>query len=244
MSYPAPPPYPQQQPSGPLGKQRLRGRTPLRLSIIFFVVAVLLFVVGGIVLANKSFSKVNGFERVKLASSGSVQLNRTGNYVAYYEADNVDSGTRSVPRIPIAIQSPSGKIQQLNTPYGNRSDGKVKIITYQYNGHNGIALYQFKISEKGTYKVQVGSNTAAASGADMAFGESIAGGTAAGALLVVGGGLFLITAIVLLIVGLVKRSRHKKELQYGYQPGGPPQGGQQWPQQPPPGQPGGYPQQA
>ena len=61
--------------------------------------------------------------------------------------------------------------------------------------------------------------------------------------------LFLITAIILLIVGLVKRSRHKKQLQSGYgggyggygggYPAGPPPG-QPWPQQPPPQQaPGG-----
>jgi hypothetical protein len=265
MSYQQPSQYPQPYPNTPGadagsgGKPRLRGRTPLRLSIIFFVVTVILFVVGGAVLATKSLNKVNDFKRVDLNSSGTVNFTRTGNYVAYYEADDVDSGTRAVPLVPIAVQSPSGKVQRITKPYGGRSDNKIKILTYQYNGHNGIAMYQFKISEKGQYRVEVGTNTRAASGADVAFGESIAGGTVAGALLIVAGVLFLIAAIVLLIVGLVKRSRHRKELQSGggypgggypgggYQgggyPGGPPPG-QQWPQGPQQGYPQqGYPQQ-
>ena len=72
--------------AGPGGKPRLRGRTPLRLALIFGVLGVALFVVGGVVLATNSLGKVNDFERVSSVGTGTVHLNRTGNYVGYYEA--------------------------------------------------------------------------------------------------------------------------------------------------------------
>ena len=62
-----------------------------------------------------------------------------------------------MPIIPVALQSPSGQVRRLTKLYGGLSDNKVKILTYEYNGHDGAALYQFKITEKGTYRVQVGS---------------------------------------------------------------------------------------
>ena len=76
MSYSPPPGQSAYPAAAPGGKPRLRGRTPLRLSIIFFVVAVILFVVGGVVLAKKSLGAVNNFQRVQVsAGTGSVNLN-------------------------------------------------------------------------------------------------------------------------------------------------------------------------
>src|SRR5437763_1073825 len=74
----------------------------------------------------------------------------------------------------------------------------------------------------------------------VAVAASVAGGTMVGALLIVVGVLFLIAAIVLLIVGFVKRSRHKKELQSGPKWGtwgapAPAYGGAPQPYPPPPG---------
>ncbi len=248
MSYPPPPGQSAYPAAAPGGKPRLRGRTPLRLSIIFFVVAVILFVIGGVVLAKKSLGAVNNFQRVQIsAGTGSVKLN-SGSYLAYYEAPGEDKANQ-VPIVPVRLTSPSGKQMILQTLYGGRKDNKVKSLTYSYNGHDGAALYQFHVTQSGTYKVELVSTPNTASDADIAFGKSIAGGTVAGALLIVVGVLFLIAAIVLLIVGLVKRSRHRRELATGgggYGGGYPPPGGygQGYPppgQQGQPGQQGGYP---
>jgi hypothetical protein len=237
MSYPPPPPaQPYGQPSG--SPQRLRGRTPLRLALIFFLVGLALVIAGAVVLDKKSFSKVNGFQRVSVAAGqGTVNFTGTGNYVAYYEAPGADGKTNDIPLSLITLTSPSGKSTQLTTLYGGSSLSSKKIksrLTYSYNGHDGVAVYQFKIDQTGSYRVTIQRGGFEASNSDIAFGRSIGTGTAVGAALLVPGVLLIVAAIVLLIVGVVKRSRHKKELASG--------GG--FYGAPPPGQyPGGYPQQ-
>jgi hypothetical protein len=219
---------------------RLRGRTPRRLGWIFLVVAIALFVVGGIVAATKSLGKVNSFQRVSIAAgSGTVNLDGTGKWVVYYEASDVNSSIGRIPRIQLAVTDPSGQ-PVAGKPYGNRSDGKVTKLTYDYNGHKGAAAYQFTAKTKGAYTVQMQAVDTLPPGAELAFGRDIQGGTIAAGLLIVGGVLFLIAAIVLLIVGFVKRRRHKKEIASGGYGGGAPPGYAYPPQQP---QPGAWPQQ-
>jgi hypothetical protein len=219
-AYGTPPGYPSSAKGG-----RLRGRTPRRLGWIFLVVAIALFVAGGIVAATKSLGKVNDFQRVSIADgSGTVNVNGTGKWVIYYEASDVDNSIERIPTIQLIVADPSGQPVQLK-PYGNRSDNKVKKLTYDYNGHKGAAAYQFTATTKGVYDVEVRAVDTLPSGADIAFGRDIESGTIAAGLLIVGGVLFIIAAIVLLIVGYVKKRRHKRELQSGagfY--GGPPPG--------------------
>jgi hypothetical protein len=189
---------------------------------IFLGLAVAAFVAGGIVLATKSLGKVNDFQRVSFSSgSGKVTLGGSGKWVGYYEASDVSSSISTIPRFRAAVTSPSGAPVALQT-YGNRSDGKVKKLTYDYNGHKGAAAFQFTADAKGTYTVQIEAVDNLPAGADVAIGRDIAGGTVAGALLIVLGVLALIAAIVLLIVGYVKRSRHKGELRTAAYYGGPP----------------------
>ena len=229
MSYPPPPNQPAYpgapgSPDTNQGKPRLRGRTPLRLAIIFFVVAVALFVVGGVVLAKGSLGKVDDFQRVSISSgSGTIKLDGTGKWIGYYEADNVDNDIDRIPDIQIAITDPAGKAVNVES-YGNRSDGKVKKLTYDTDGHHGAAALQFTASTKGTYRIMLRAQETLPSDAQIAFGRDIAKSTVVGALLIVGGVLILIAAVVLLIVGLVKRSRHKGELAspFGGGYGGPP----------------------
>src|SRR4051794_6118730 len=195
MSYPPPPAYPpapqSSQPAGPL-----RGRTPRRLGWIFLAVAVALFVVGGVVIAKKSYGEVNDFKRVSIAAGGgTVNLNRTGKWVVYYEASNVNSDFKRIPDVTFAVAGANGPVQL--SPYGKRTDGKVDRVTYDYNGHKGAAAAQFTVSQKGQYQVQVRTNETLPSGAKLAFGKDIKGGTIAGAALILGGVLFLIAAIVL-----------------------------------------------
>jgi len=208
--------------SGPPQPTRLRGRTPRRLGWIFLAAAIVLVVVGAIVVATKSIGKVDDFQRVSVAQgSGTINLN-AGKYVAYYEADNVNSDTKSLPMIGVQLTSPSGQVINVTTPYGNRSDNKIKSLTYSYDGHHGAAMYQFTTTEAGAYQVKLTGNVGQGPNATIAFGTSIATGTIVGGLLVVLGILLLIAAIVLLIVGYVKRSHHKKELAAGAPPWSPP----------------------
>jgi len=185
---------------------------------------VILFVVGGVVVGTKALGKVNSFGRVSIASgSGTVTLNGTGKWVGYYEADNVSSSISAIPQFQVAVTGPSGQLVTIK-PYGNRSDGKVKKLTYSYNGHKGAAAFQFNVSQAGTYTIRVQAVDSLPAGADVAIGRDIETGTVVGGLLIVGGVLFLIAAIVLLIIGLVKRSRHKKERATGGYGGYPPPG--------------------
>lgn len=232
MSYP-PPPGPPQQPYGyPVGPPpvsagpvRLRGRTPRLLGWIFLALAIVLFVVGGVIAATKSLSKVNGFQRVTVASgAGTVNLDGTGKWIIYFETSQVSNSTSELPPIRIVqLTDPSGQ-PIVGQPYGNRSDGKVEKFTYDYDGHKGIAAWQFTAPATGTYRIQIQAAGALPSGADIAIGRDISGGAIAGGILILVGVLALIAAIVLLIVGFVKRGRHKRELQAPAYYAGPPGG--------------------
>jgi hypothetical protein len=246
MSYPPPPsgqsPYPSASAPGPgYGgpPTTLRGRTPRRLGWIFLALAVIAFVIGGIIVGTKSLGKVNDFQRVSFASgTGKVTVDGTGKWVGYYEASNVDTSINRIPQFQAAMTSPSGATVQLK-PYGNRSDGKVDKFTYDYNGHKGAAAFEFTADQKGTYTIQLEAVDTLPSGADVAIGRDITGGAIAGGLVIVLGVLLLVTAIILLIVGFVKRSHHKKEIASGNYGFGSPQP-YGYPQQPP----SGYPQQS
>ncbi|MGI8679142.1 MAG: hypothetical protein ACR2LX_10725 [Jatrophihabitans sp.] len=223
MSYPPPAGLP-----GARGtKLRKRGRIPLRLALIFGVLGVVLISVGAVVVAKSAFAKVPGFKRVSIsAGGGTVTLNGTGKWVGYYEASNVSSSTNRIPNIRLLITDPSGQPVSLAHYGGSRSANKIEKVTYDYDGHRGAAAIQFNAPAKGDYHVQVQAEEPLPSDARVAFGRDVLGtSTVLGGLLVVLGVLFVIAAIVLLIVGLVKRSRHNKEIQSGYAGGwgtGPP----------------------
>src|SRR5690242_2379852 len=131
MTYPPPPAYP---PAGQPATGPYRGRVPRILGWISLALAVVLIAVGVVVLATKSLGKVNGFQRIPIASGGgTVNLQRTGRWVIYYEARNVDSNFDRIPNISIAMADPNGAAVQISS-YGKRKDGKVDRLTYDYNG--------------------------------------------------------------------------------------------------------------
>jgi hypothetical protein len=234
MAYPppAPPPPP---PGGP-NKPRLRGHTGIRVGAVLSIIGLGLLIAGIVVLAAGSLGKVNNFQRVRIADgTGTVHFAHSGGYVAYYEASDVtDSDNERIPLVRVRLTSPSGTAMTLNTLYGGNTNGTIKKLTYDYNGHRGAALYQFHIDETGTYQVQLAAlNTPA--DAQIAFGTSIATGTFLGGGLTGLGVLLLIAGLIVLIVGLVRRRNHKKQLYaYGTGYGGVPPG------YPPPAYPGTY----
>lgn len=219
-------PYPQGYgaPAGP--PPRRRGRTPLMVALIFGIVGIALLVVGGVVGFSQGLNKVNSFQRVSVADGIRTIHLTAGNYVAYYEAPNYDTSSNSVPILVLRILDPQTGHFLTGGLYGGRKDHKVKILTYDYNGHHGAALYQFRVSHTGNYKVQVSrsSTSSAPPNADLAIGHSIATGLAVGGVLAIVGGLLILVAIILLIVGLVKRGRSRKEIAAAQSYGAPPPG--------------------
>jgi hypothetical protein len=193
--------------------------------------AGLVLIVVGAVLANtNAYSKVNDFQRVAVsAGTGTVTFDKSGGYVAYYESSSVTGSTnQKVPEIPVQLTNQAtGQQLVLSTPYGNRSDGKIKFLHYDHAGHRGVAMWQFHIDQPGTYRVELGRNPAAASDATVAFGKSIAQGVVVAGTVVIIGVLLLVGGLITLIVGLVKRRRSKQELRTGGYGGQPPA----WPQQ-------------
>jgi hypothetical protein len=198
--------------------------------------------VGAVVGVTKSLSKVNGFHRIDFAGTGvatsTINLNGTGKWVGYYEASNVSSSISRVPDFQVAVTDPTGARVTLQL-YGNRSDNKIKKFTYDYNGHKGVAAFQFNASQVGMYKFQIQAVETLPSDADVAIGRDIEKGAVVGGVIIIVGVLFIVAAIVLLIIGFVKRSRHKKELAApaGYFGGPPPAygGAPQGYSPPPPG---------
>jgi hypothetical protein len=233
VTHPAPPyGYP---PTPPAGQPKRRGRTAIRVGAILTGLAVVLIIVGAVIVSTHSLSKVDNFQRIKVSNgSGTVHFDHSGGYVAYYESDTIKNSTREVPLIPVRLTDEAGTSKILTTKYGNRADGKIKLLHYDYHGHQGLAMWQFHIDTPGTYQVELGGNTRAASDAVVAFGESIAAGVALAGGLIGLGVILLIAGVITLIVGWVRRSRHKSQLAtaapYPPPPGGWPQ--QQWPQQP------------
>jgi hypothetical protein len=226
MSYPQPPSaaYPSAPGYGaPPGKVKLRGRMLRILGWTFLAVAVVLFIVGIVVVGTKSLSKVNSFQRVPIPTNNStVTFSSPGKYVAYYEAGNVNSDIREVPAVGVAIQAPNGTVTRLTHGYKEHSDGKIDIFTYDYNGHHGVGLYEFTITQTGVYHVATRPTTSTAPDAQIAFGKDISGGALAGGVLIVISIVVGVVAIILLIIGYVKRSNHKGELQRGQYFGGAP----------------------
>ena len=213
MSYPPPPPP---ATSAPSGKPRLRGRIPLRLALIFGIIGIAGLVVGGL-FVKSTFDTVDGFKRVSLAAGqGTVRLD-SGKYVGYYEAPG-----HTKVFIQLAIADAQTR-QPVRIGLYGKNTGTSSSLTYDRNGKHGEAVFKFNIDHSGSYLVQVATQDGnEPSGADVALGKSIAGKLVAGVVVLLVGVLFLVAAIILLIVGLVKRSRHKKQLAtagaYGYPP--------------------------
>jgi hypothetical protein len=217
----------------------MRGQRAIQVGGILMVAGLVLVIVGAVLANTNAYGKVNDFQRVAVSDgSGTVTFNKAGGYVAYYESASVTNSTnQKVPEIRVQLTNQAtGQRLVLTTPYGNRADGKIKFLHYDHDGHRGVAMWQFHIDQPGTYRVELGTNPAAASDATVAFGKSIAQDVVVAGTVVIIGVLLLVAGLITLIVGLVKRRRHKQEIRtggYGQLPAWPQQGSQQqsWPQQ-------------
>jgi hypothetical protein len=180
------------------------------LGYIFAPVGVIALVFGILLLVGKS-STIDNLQRVALSRhSGTVTFDDSGGYVAYYEAAHIDPS--ALPPLGVTLIAPSGRRIAVTTPYGNRTDGRIDVMTYHHGGADGVALYEFSIDETGTYRVDLEPSGFETAGASMAFGESIAGSQLGGTLLVILGTVALVAALVLLIIGFVRRAGHKRRI--------------------------------
>jgi hypothetical protein len=196
---------------------RLRGGNTLRLALVFGLAGATL-IVAGVLVTRHALSRVPGFARVAVsAGSGSVQLT-SGKYLAYFESGKVTRGTDQVPLVPVQLTAPSGATMVLDTLYGGKQvedangTNDIRPLDYHYQGHNGVALYQFTIMQAGRYRVQLSQPANVPDDAKMAFGASVGRGKAIGTGLVALGVVLLIVAVALLCVGLIKRMRHKRQI--------------------------------
>jgi hypothetical protein len=237
-------PPPPAQYGVPQAPPRLRGRRPIQVGIALLVAGLALAIVGGVFSSANADSKVPGFQRVALADrTGTVTFKSVGGYLAYYESSTVTAHTNSVPVIGVTLTNQAtGQQMNLDTLYGQRADGRFKALRYDYKGHKGLATWQFHIDQAGPWKVELAPTPGAAADAQVAFGKSIAKGVVVGAVLILVGVLAMLGGLITLIVGLVKRRRHKRELRtsnpYAALAGGPswpgsPGGSGGWPQSPP-----------
>ncbi len=183
------------------------------------LLGVALAVVGGVLLSIAPITNIGSFPHADFATDGgTVQLHRTGNYVGYFETPVGGSHSAFVN---MALAGPAGQPVPLER-YGQSGAGTTTLV-YNLNGYHGEALFQFSIDRPGRYAVRLQSNDAP-SGARMAFGESIAHGVVRAVLVLVPGVLLVIAAIVLLIVGLVRRNSHNRDLAQQAAYGAPPPG--------------------
>jgi hypothetical protein len=182
------------------------------------VLGLALAIAGGVLASTRSYSKVKGFQRISVQdTTGTVHFSHAGGYVAYYESRTVtDSTSQLIPPVGGTLTNQAANTTViLRTPYGNRSDGKIKFLHYDYKGHKGVALWQFHIDQPGTWQVRLQAAGPVPPDAAIAFGPSIAKGVVIGGILVVAGVVVLLGGLITLIVGLVRRRRHRREIRSG-----------------------------
>jgi hypothetical protein len=205
---------------------------------VAFAIFLLLVGPGGCsaVLVTKSVSFINGYNRYASfrvpVEDKPVHLSQSVGRAGIFLRSANESGGAAVEQIEVT--SPSGDPVALLTP-GDSINAPVPS-----GGYLSILRY-FRVDETGEYHVRA-TVGAAAQGAELGIGKYdvenlgawLAGGFA------VGGAIFLI-GLVMLIIVLVRRSRSKREVRMAGIPPAVPPGAPYWgapataPQEPPPG---------
>ena len=240
-------PPPSAGPVGPVEPAKPKGRLAMVLGALLLVGGIVLGIVlavTGVVNVSKA---VDDMQRVPAPGTGTVEIAETGTYHLFYErpVGLVDDPYLDFEPSQVAIVAPSGA--QLAIVVDSNS-----TTTYDFGDHHGRSFGTFRADETGTYRFRIRAIDRG-EGDQFSFGPTghVAVGRNSplrelGLLLagVFGGGALVLTGIVLLIVGGVRRSRSKQAAYVaagvpGW--GGPPAGG--WsPPGPQPWTPPGAPQ--
>jgi hypothetical protein len=204
------------------------------LLVVAGTVAAIVAIVSGV----QSYSDtIEGFARVPVGQTKTVQIDGTGGYTVFYEpgASSTDSLSSQDPQPPLQIVGPGGDTIPLHD-YSN-------FATYSSSGYVGFAIQTFNVPQAGPYQV----TSAGGLGGVVAIGRSPFDKITAGVLLglAFGFGGFVV-ALVVLIVLMISRGRSKRRIRsaasggYPQQPvwaGGPQPGYQQYPPAAPPSYP-------
>ena len=151
------------------------------------LVAVAIVAVGFVRMSEQ----VDDLQRVAVPGERQVTFPEPGGYTVYYEAAAVSDGAE-IPSLTVALTPSSGGEAVPFADYGGS-------FTYSMPGHEGVALWTFRIDEPGTYRLNAHDEGAARG--EVAVGRSVAGSLplsllAAGAVgtIGVGGGVAVIVA--------------------------------------------------
>ena len=171
---------------------------------IWYLVPLAIFVAGLawlIVGIGSLASTVNGLQRVPIPAGGTVSLNHSGGYTIYYEGPGAQSGNIPPFHVNVTPASPGAAVTSL-IRYGS-------TVTYNTSSHHGRAVLTLQVAKPGRFAIT--ASGAQATGADLAFGGSIAHGIVGvvlpGVPLMV---LGFLGAVILLIIRIARtRSRRQ-----------------------------------
>jgi len=204
------------QPVGPYAAPKPKGTILLWLGGLLVLAGIVLGVLLVISGVRSISDRVNGLQRVPLATGGPIEISDPGTYRVYLErADlspslNVDS--RVIVIRAVQVRTPSGGLVALQPdPIAE---------TYNFSGHHGRKIGRFRADRPGRYRLVVQEFTGSSRIGQLAVGRR--GPTGAVATIlggVFGGGAMVVVGIVLLIIGGVRRSRSRRLPPGGY-PGG------------------------
>lgn len=235
---PAMPSTPPPGPSTTAGPPRRRGRA----AIWFGAVLIALGIVGGVGLvvagARTIVTGVDALERVPIDGGGSVEIDGAKTVTVYGERDVRSSAPTTyrsstsggpVPEIDVTMIDGAGVEVPVRFVPGSQE--------YQSDGHWGTRIGKFDAPAAGTYTVRIDGGPDVDRYDSIAVGDIEAPGLVLVAVGILGGGLVVLAGLIVLIVGLIRRSRAKRGPQVG--PAFPPGPGWAVPPGPPPPPPAG-----
>lgn len=159
--------------------------------VILLVAAILVAVIGIWMGASGAMDYAESIKPFSAPGETTVEVDEPGDYRIFSESGALPSD------VAVTVTSPSGTSLELRP---NTSE------TYGFDNRQGASIYGFRADAPGTYTVTA---TSEGSTAQLAVGPSIM--SAAGSLFGILGGVCLgallgVVGLVLLIIGIVKRS--------------------------------------